>query len=323
MNHCTPTHKPCDLCIEQKCEKVGKCNCKTCKSKDCCPKYLGLQVTIRITTKCTQSCSHCCYSSSPKSNDFMTVEMSEQIGLFLKNNPIYYINLMGGEIYCHPQYQQILKNLIPNVQIARIVSNGDWANDHPEFAEFISQFPNAYVSISKDKYHTNKHIDKAKVLLESNGVSCKVADLEEKGTDQSLGMHGNVPIGRSLFEYGFYSSFGCYCHNPEHEYSFLIDELGKIYKCGFGVWDYDNIDDYLNGGFAERFQEFSKKFYSIFIPNCASCIRASYNASEKTHRKSFCIPQRLGRNFHVAFSFLAQKQKHKSINIYYSCMEDF
>lgn len=275
-----PSHKPCDICVEQKCETIGKCNCQTCKAKDSCHKYLGLRVTIRITTKCTQSCSHCCYSSSPKSNDFMSVEMSKQIGNFLKNNPIHYINLMGGEIYCHPQYQQILQNIVPYAQVVRIVSNGDWANDHPEFAKFVSKFPNVYVSISKDQYHTNKHIDKAKDLLEKQNVICKISDIEEKGQDSTFGMHGNVPIGRSYLDYGFYSTFGCYCHNPEHMYSFFVDELGKIYKCGFGVWNYDDIFDFLDGGFASRFQEFNKKFYSIFIPHCASCIRA-YEANKQ------------------------------------------
>lgn len=271
-------HNPCDICLEKNCgHKEDGCNCSTCKSNDCCPKYIGLSVTIRITTKCTQSCSHCCFSCSPDSNAFMSVETSKKIGLFLKNNPIYNINLMGGEIYCHPQYQEILKNLIPNVTIARIVTNADWAEDHPEFAKFVSQFKNAYVSISKDKYHTNKNNDAAEALLKENDVICKIADLEEKGTDKTFGMMGNIPIGRSIYEDGFYSSFGCYCQNPEHQYSFMINEQGDIHKCGFEVWKYDNIDDYIDGGFSERFKYFNKVFYSTFIPNCASCIR-SYNS---------------------------------------------
>lgn len=270
-------HKPCDICLD-KCPhpEEGGCDCSVCKSNNCCPKYLGLQTTIRITTKCTQSCSHCCFSSSPDSKDFMTVEMSKEIGLFLKNNPFFSVNLMGGEIYCHPQYQEILANIIPNVKMARIVSNGDWASDHPEFAKFISQFNNVYVSLSKDKYHTNKNIETAEILLKEHDVTCKVADIEEKGTDTAFGMHGNIPVGRSVYEYGFYSSFGCYCNNPDHKYSMLIDEKGEIYKCGFGIWDYDNIQVFTSGGFASRFKSFNKVFYSTFIPNCASCIR-SYN----------------------------------------------
>lgn len=68
---------------------------------------------------------------------------------------------------------------------------------------------------------------------------------------------------------------GCYCHNPANKYSFLIDEEGYIYKCPFGVWEYANVSDYLNGGFSVRFKEFNKKFYDIFIISCASCIRVA------------------------------------------------
>ena len=70
--------------------------------------------------------------------------------------------------------------------------------------------------------------------------------------------------------------FHNFCSNPEDQYSFLIDEVGKIYKCGFGVWDYADINDYQDGGFAHRFKEFNKKFYDIFISNCSSCI-SGYN----------------------------------------------
>ena len=79
----------------------------------------------------------------------------------------------------------------------------------------------------------------------------KVSDLNE--SEFNL-----VPIGRAESSGGLYSMFGCYCQNPKHHYSFLIDEVGKIYKCGFGVWNYADIDDYIDGGFAPRFKEFNK-----------------------------------------------------------------
>jgi hypothetical protein len=33
--------------------------------------------------------------------------------------------------------------------------------------------------------------------------------------------------------------------------------------------------DYKDGGFAKRFKEFNKKFYSCYITSCTSCIRAA------------------------------------------------
>lgn len=66
---------------------------------------------------------------------------------------------------------------------------------------------------------------------------------------------------------------GCYCHNPIRKYSFLIDEEGNIYKCPFGILRYAHIKDYVNGGFAQKFKEFNKRFYNIPIPSCSACFR--------------------------------------------------
>lgn len=260
--------KPCDICLEKKCKAeggVGSCNCETCAVKDCCPKRL--QPTIRITQKCTQSCSHCCFSCSPTKDIHMTIETATMIAKFLKTHEVFSINLMGGEIFCNPNWKQILDILIPAVEMARIVSNGDWVEHENDFAEYVSKYKNCYVAISEDKWHTNKNIEKAEQVLIKNDVTCRISDLEEE--DFNL-----VPIGNAEFESGLYSMFGCYCHNPEHQYSFLIDEIGDIFKCSFGVWKYDNVDDYLDGGFAERFKEFNTVFYNTFIPSCASCIRS-------------------------------------------------
>ncbi len=263
--------KPCDICLECKCKSEHdecECNCEICKLKDECPKRAGLSATIRITTKCTQSCNHCCFSCSPISNDMMTIETAKNIAIFIKNNQsITKINLMGGEIFCNPSYKEILSELIPTVKHTRIVTNSDWVKHDKSFAEFISQFKNIHLALSNDKFHTNRYIEDAQHILTDHNIIYYIDD-ENIVNDESI-----VPIGRAKFEYNVYSSFSCYCHKPDRKYSFLIDELGKIYKCGFGVWDYDNIKNHLNGGFNERFKEFNKVFYNTFISNCASCIR--------------------------------------------------
>ena len=259
--------KPCDICLDKECKAsggVGSCNCETCAVKDCCPKRL--QPTIRITLKCTQSCSHCCFSCSPTKDTHMSIETATKIAKFLKAHEVFSINLMGGEIICNPNWKQILDILIPSVEMARIVSNGDWVEHENEFAEYISKHNNCYVAISKDQWHTNKNIEAAEQLLIKNDVICKISDIKQN--ESSL-----VPIGNAEYTSGVYSMFSCYCHNPEHQYAFLIDEKGDIFKCGFGVWDYAHIDDYQEGGFAERFKEFNKVFYNTFISSCAGCIR--------------------------------------------------
>ena len=213
----------------------------------------------------------------------MTVETAKLIAQFLKNNFMFSITIMGGEVFCNPNWREILTLLIPAVSIVRIVSNGDWAEIEPEFASFLTQFNNVYVSISKDKWHTNKHIELAEKLLNDNDVTVKVCDLINVSDDQA-----NVPIGRSAYEFTAYSAFSCYCHAPDKQYVFMIDEVGEIFKCGFGVWNYDNVENFQYGGFPERFRDLNERFYGIFVPNCKSCIRSYQNhlATEENENKT-------------------------------------
>lgn len=259
--------KPCRICLEKTCKAPngeGTCNCETCAVKETCPRKL--RATIRITKKCTQSCGHCCYECSPQENTHMTIKMAKKIGRFLKNNEVYSVNLMGGEIFCNPKWRKILDEIIPNVQYARIVSNGDWVKGDPTFAEYLTKFPNCWVCVSKDEWHNMKNVDKALEILEKNNIPTSVPNHKEEEFNM-------VPIGRAEFMFGFYSMFACYCHNPQNQYSFLIDEVGEIFKCGFGIWNYASVDEYINGDFPERFREFNKVFYNTYIGSCSSCIR--------------------------------------------------
>ena len=270
-----PKYTTCNICLEKKCKATTeeKCDCSTCKIYDSCPRKL--RAIIRVTLKCTQKCKHCCFDCTPQSEVHMSVETAKKIAQFIRNNFFFSISIMGGEIFCNPDWKKILYELSNTTSIIRLVSNSDWASSCPEFADEVSKYKNMYVSLSKDKYHTNTHVELAEKLLLEKGVKCIVCDLEDANDDNA-----NVPIGRARLEYTHYSAFSCYCHNPEKEYVLMIDEVGDVFKCGFGVWDYANVDDYLEGGFPERFKEFGKLFNSIFISNCASCIRG-FNNREK------------------------------------------
>lgn len=261
--------KPCDICLEETCKGAHTCNCSTCKVKDEC--YRKLSATIRITNKCTQKCIHCCFESCPESNIMMSVDMAKKIAKFNEANGVERLNLMGGEFFCNPDWFDIYSVLIASVPHARLVTNGDWANNmkvKTQLMTLVSLFGNKiYFSISKDKWHTNKNVDNAKEFLESIDAKVIVAT-EEQTKNESI-----VPVGRAHLQYigGIYDMFGCYCQNPENMYSFLIDEKGTVYKCGFGVLDYANVEDYQEGGFRERFKEINSKFYKVFVPSCRSC----------------------------------------------------
>ena len=262
----------CDICLDEKCKGTNnehKCNCKKCvHNKDC---YKFLHPTIRLTTKCTQECNHCCFSCSPNSNKIMSLETAKTLTNFLKNNEIISLNVMGGEFYCNPHWYEILDMFLNIGCHIRLVSNGDWGNDD-KIKKLLSQLNNNYpnnfhISLSYDSYHTNQFTDNAIDFLNNNNFKYNVGETSNVGED------GLIPIGRSECSFGFYGLYGCYCDNPERQYSFLIDEIGKIYKCSFGVWSYATIQDYENGNFTKCFKEFNKKFYSCFITSCSSCIR--------------------------------------------------
>jgi len=268
--------KPCDYCIEEECKGKRNCNCGTCSKRSQCVKVL--HPTIRITKKCTQKCSHCLYECSPDCKEQMTIEMAQKISKFLIANDIQIITIMGGEFFCNPNWKEIVKVLCQPVNYCRLVTNGDWAKSQSkEVLETLSPFKNILkISISKDQWHTNQYVEKAVEACKEYGFEHNITTSEEDSTEAI------IPIGRGEWHYSFFGSMSCYCSNPQHHYSFLIDEEGKIYKCSPGTWDYATIEEYLTGGFAKRFKEFNQKFYSIFIPSCKACQRV-YQSKDSIH----------------------------------------
>jgi MoaA/NifB/PqqE/SkfB family radical SAM enzyme len=269
--------KRCDICLDQSCEGKKDCHCETCKVVDKC--YRFLSPTIRITTKCTQECSHCCFSCSPKKDDMMTIESAIKIGKFLKSNHIKYAQIMGGEFFLNPDWVKVINEFAKNINFIRVVSNGDWAENKKESDKVIAYFSeneNIKISISKDSFHTNKNVDKAVEICFENGIYYNLACDADRTTNDDI-----VPVGRSLYDCGFFGMFSCWCQNPTKKYSFLIDEKELIYKCPFGVWNYAEINDYLNGDFSRRFKEFGEKFYDVFITSCRSCVSAYQNTRRK------------------------------------------
>ena len=256
----------CNICVDPNCNGKFSCSCETCDKRDLC--YRMLRPTIRITTKCTQSCKHCCFSCSPSRNDFMTIEKAREINKFLINNNIEYTNIMGGEFFTHPDWFNIITTLCSSINLVRIVTNGDWVGIEDKKIKLLSKELPIYFAISKDKWHTNKNVEAARDFCLDNDILHKVA------TKDQVKAESIVPIGRSEFEYNFYSMFGRYCTKPDRKYEFLIDEQGVIHKCPMGIWQYADVLDFLGGGFDERFKEFTSVFYSELILNCATCIRA-------------------------------------------------
>lgn len=178
---------------------------------------------------------------------------------------------MGGEFFCNPDWHPILAHFLNIGSVLRLVSNADWYNDDTvkDKLTMLSEENKGrlFLSLSYDRWHTNTGVEAAVKYLKSHNIPYTVEDKEQASEA------GIVPIGRGESSCGIYSMLACYCHNPQNQYSFMIDEDGVIYKCPFGVLDYANVIDYVDGRFNAKFKDFNSKFYSIFIPSCTSCIR--------------------------------------------------
>jgi len=258
----------CDFCIEEDCDgsRKGCCDCDNCDRVEECPRVL--RPTIRITTRCTQKCGHCCYDSTPDRDDMMSVETARSIQRFLDANDIWYAAIMGGEIFCNPDWEEIVGILCTGRQYVRLVTNGDWAGT--DFLDRLADYRDILnIAISNDKWHTNDNVEAAAAECEAKGFRYCVADPNTEDNDNVI-----APVGRGAYHYGLFSMFACYCHNPEKNYTFLIDETGTVFKCGFGVWDYAEVADYEDGGFAARFKAFNQVFYGTWISSCTSCRRS-------------------------------------------------
>jgi hypothetical protein len=215
----------------------------------------------------------------------MSLDVAEKAALFCETNDVRFAAIMGGEFFLHPQWEQVLETISRSLLLCRLVTNGDWAGKKAlskRVIAFLKAHDNFYVSISKDRWHTNQHVEVAAKLLDKANITYRMPKPEQVTSDTI------VPAGRGD-GYGPYNMLMCYCHNPEHQYSFLVDETGQIYKCGFGAWVYDNIEHFTQGGFAERFRQFNRAFYRQFIPNCRRCLDESSIAGCRL------IPDRLAR----------------------------
>jgi MoaA/NifB/PqqE/SkfB family radical SAM enzyme len=218
----------------------------------------------------------------------MTPEMAKKIVKFSESNGVLIYNIMGGEFFCNPRWHEILDIFLSSeVLFVRLVSNGDWYGRR-DVKELLSDLFERYqvkfkISISKDKFHKNSWLDSD--LL---GFLKMTKGKYNVGTMDNMAV---VPIGRAWLEYSFYS-IAKYCDNPENKYSFLIDEEGQIYKCGFGVLPYANISEFLEGGFRKVFKEVSQKFYGQFLLTCRQCIGAYEDNKSMVERRGFKLLRR-------------------------------
>jgi len=60
----------------------------------------------------------------------------------------------------------------------------------------------------------------------------------------------------------------------------MIDELGKICYCSYGIWKYDLIKNYIDADFSVRFKEV-KKIFTHSLSSCTDCYRIYLNLKDQ------------------------------------------
>lgn len=218
---------------------------------------------IKITDKCNKNCKHCGYDCSYDNNNYITLDILNKNINILKQQNMNYIQLMGGELYLHPEYEQIINICCNNFKLIRLVTNGEWINDDLNFLNvLINHKDKLFTSISATMYHNNNNVNKINSVMSKNKLYYAFIP---KISRQNI-----FPIGRAKkTNVGNFDHPGCTIDNVKQ--TFLIDENGHFYKCMFGLWKFLEYDDKIET-FKNNFDSISSTL-KIFLRgrNCIEC----------------------------------------------------
>lgn len=263
--------RPCDFCRGKDCGGKRDCDCASCTLVDECPRFPA--PTVRITDKCTQACSHCCFSCSPKGTRMMAADTAGKVAAFCGLIGVRRVNMMGGEFFLNPDWETIARHFVLAGLRVGIVTSGDFVVDKTVVTALVrlSGEGRVLIRVSEDSWHHNRNVDRACAALASAGVAFVRQD---SGQDTGRGMFDNpvVPLGRSEFDSGtLFSSMACWCSHPEHHVSFMIDEDGTVSRCPFGLFKVGNVADgeAARDGLIRTIKAMDK----AFIPSCRTCAR--------------------------------------------------
>jgi len=127
-----------------------------------------MNIIIRLTNKCTQSCKHCLFCCSEDNNQHMIPNVAKDIVDFLHKQKFSaistptteYFQLMGGEIFLNPYYKQILDIFCNTANKILITTNGDWIEKDLSFPYDLwkkGYSKKIKFRISLTQYHNKKY----------------------------------------------------------------------------------------------------------------------------------------------------------------------
>ena len=235
----------------------------------------GRTVIVRLTTRCQNSCAHCCYECGPKRTEVMSLAVAQQIRPCFEGQ-VTWLNVMGGEVTLLPNYPELLAALhfVP----LRIVTNGWWVDNAHARNKLLATVrslshagPPVVLGISRDRYHPPGVGERAHAWLEQhiefNDDWGFTATKDPKQEEKAI-----APVGRAwLNELGdeILRMFSPYCTAHQHRKSMTVLEDGSVTFCTFGAWPMG----YLHWGFDEL-EATRERMAKVWISNCVSCWRS-------------------------------------------------
>lgn len=236
-------------------------------------------IQITNTYRCNFSCEHCLFSCSPRRKEMID---SNLVDYFLDKFRPDSVNLVGGEIFFHPDWKNHIWACSRYSEYLRIVTNGSLfmtpkGNETKVFKDFcdilweVSQnLDSVEVLVSNDRFHASEYFKRGWGNFEQarNMLIDKVwADNISFPKDHRL---DTVALGRAC-KTGVYTDEG-HCMIDSDYFEMNLAPDGNIYACcnnvGFlgNVWDsYEVLE--------ERFQKMTKQ---------KSCLKCQYR---KQHGK--------------------------------------
>jgi radical SAM protein with 4Fe4S-binding SPASM domain len=95
---------------------------------------------VLLTTACNLSCSYCFAQERIKEKgcQYITLDNARQVIAFLKKSQFPIFRMMGGEPTLHPQFEEIVQNVLAEGLDIDLLSNATWSDEHTALFHKIS-----------------------------------------------------------------------------------------------------------------------------------------------------------------------------------------
>jgi len=195
-----------------------------------------LEIGVKLTNHCNDTCDHCVYRAGPKHRKYMTAKTAEMISDWLPQRHGKNISIFGGEITLIPHYPELLKILCSKFWQAGILTNGVFANNNIQFDKFVQTIKNLNLSrlvvrISQTQYHSGEYGKSAFDQLYQKFERSSNVHIQFLDTLEVI-----VPVGRA-FDNCLGNEEISVCTGQLSK-QISIDEYGMVYFCPLFYYPY-------------------------------------------------------------------------------------